>query len=91
MLNKPDLYIIQVAFRVTKDEQCGTVYEVACVYNIDLEDVSLTSSYIDSLSSDWRQNTSVQSDVTIMKVPFYSTEQKARQWDSPENSIYLIR
>lgn len=87
----PDSYIIQVAFRIAEDEQCGTVYEVACVYNVDLDDITLTSSYIDSLSSDWHNNSSVQSDITIMKLSFYNTEENARQWDIPEKSIYLVR
>lgn len=90
-IDTPESYITQVAFRITEDEQCGTVYEVACVYNIDLDDITLTSPYITLLSSNWSNDTSVQSDISIMKVSFYETEQDARQWSMPEKSIYLAR
>ena len=89
--NDKELRITQVAFRIANDEQCGEVYEVACVCNVDLEEMNLSSPYVALLASDWENDSSVQSNIAIMKVSFYETELQARQWEEPEKSIYLIR
>ena len=85
------LHIIQVAFRITEDEICGTVYEVACVYTGDIDGLSNTSPYMFTLADNWKHDTSVPLDITIMKVSFYPDEESALHWEEPYESIYFPR
>lgn len=85
------LNVVSVAFRITEDEVCGTVYEVACVYSGDIDTLSNTSPYMFELSNNWINNTSVSQDITLMKVSFYPSEESAFQWESPHKSVYFAR
>lgn len=90
--NSADSYITKVAFRTTEDEIVGTVYEVACVYsNIELDSITQTSEFVELLSYGWRTETSVPSEITIMKASFYESEERARKFDTPEKCIYIVR
>ena len=85
------LNILPVAFRITEDEFCGTVYEMACVYSGDIDTLSSTSPYIFELSTNWINDTSISQDITLMKVSFYPNEEAAFQWKTPYKSFYLAR
>lgn len=85
------LNVVSVAFRVTEDEVCGTVYEVACVYSGDIDTLTNTSPYMFELSNNWINNTSVSQDITLMKVSFYPSDESAFQWESPHKSVYFVR
>lgn len=86
-----ELNIRPIAFRTVKDEQCGTVYEMACVYKGNLETLTLEDPYIMQLSEDWINDETVQKDIIIMKVSFYLSEEEAAQWVTPQKTIYLVR
>ncbi len=89
--NNDTLNIVTVAFRVTEDEICGTVYEMACVYSGDIDTLTNTSPYMFTLSNNWINDTSVSQDITLMKVSFYPNEESAFQWEPPYRSIYFAR
>lgn len=89
--NAENMNIIQVAFRTTEDEICGTVYEVACVYSGNIENISLDSTFVLALSNDWKKDTFISSDITIMKASFYSNREDALKWSTPQKCIYINR
>ncbi len=83
--------IMPVAFRITEDEKCGMVYEMACIHSGDLEQITLTDSFTLQLSDDWINNTGITSEITVMKVSFYTDAETAKQWSTPQKAFYLIR
>ena len=91
--NSPDSEqeIRQVAYRITEDKQCGTVYEVACIYTGSLESITLTSPFLVQLSDFWLKDTSIDSHIITMKVSLYDSEEDYLHWDTPNKSYYLIR
>ncbi|MBQ7776272.1 MAG: helix-turn-helix transcriptional regulator [Lachnospiraceae bacterium] len=86
-----NMNIVQVAFRTTQDEVCGTVYEVACVYSGNIDNITIDTPFILLLSTDWENNTSISSNITIMKVSFYDNRNDALNWNPAQKHIYLNR
>lgn len=83
--------ILPVAFRIAEDEKYGMVYEMACIHSGDLEQITLTDSFTLQLSEDWINNTGITSEITVMKVSFYTDAETAKQWRTPQKAFYLIR
>lgn len=86
-----ELNIRSYACRIAEDEHCGTVYETACIYSGDLESLTQEDPYIQQLSTAWKNNTDIEETVIILKVSFYSSEEQAQNWDTPQKVIYLVR
>lgn len=85
------LQVYPLTARVTEDVHCGTVYEVAYICNSNPENIGGTSPFILQMSEDWENNTSISSDITIMKISFYTEEDIALQWSTPVYSTYIVR
>ena len=85
------LNIYPISSRIATDEYFGTVYEMAYVYTGNIDEITSTSPFIMQLAEDWEQNTFVSTDITYMKVSFFTEEQDALQWNNPILSTYIIR
>ena len=85
------LNIRPYAYRIAEDEQCGEVYEAACLYSGNLETLTHDDPYIAQLSTAWKSNEYVEETIIIMKVSFYSNEEQASNWSTPQKVIYLVR
>lgn len=80
------------ASRMIEDELFGSIYEMAIVYNGDLNTLSdPTTDFMELVYSSWCNNTDVPPEIITMKVSFYETEEDASQWNESQKSTYFFR
>ncbi len=90
--NKSDeVKIVPYSFRTTQDEVLGTVFEIGCLYEGDIEELSLSYPLILSLCKDWQSNTAVTADIHYIKLSFYQDKADIHAWTTPDQVMYIYR
>lgn len=80
-----------IVSHITQDDTCGTVYEMAHLFQGDIDTLDSDTPYIKELSQQWLQDTSVNSQISVMKLSFYESPEDITHWTLPQKIIYLSR